>query len=65
MPGKLAAILQADLPSLVGAHTADVEYNKPVWYDRPRDGDGAALPAAAGINGRGIPASITVGSNGI
>ena len=46
-------------------HTADVEYNKPVWYDRPRDGNGAALPAAAGINGRGIPPSITAGSNGI
>ena len=46
-------------------HTADVEYNKPVWYDRPRDENGAALVSAAGINGRGIPESITAGSNGI
>ena len=46
-------------------HTADVEYNKPVWYDRPRDENGAALESAAGINGRGIPQSITAGSNGI
>ena len=46
-------------------HTADVEYNKPVWYDRPRDETGAALVSAAGINGRGIPPSITAGTNGI
>ncbi len=46
-------------------HTADVEYNKPVWYDRPRDENGAALATAAGINGRGIPPSVTAGSNGI
>jgi hypothetical protein len=46
-------------------HTADVEYNKPVWYDRPRDESGSALASAAGINGRGIPQSITAGSNGI
>ncbi len=46
-------------------HTPDVEYNKPVWYDRPRDDSGAALESAAGINGRGIPQSITAGSNGI
>jgi len=46
-------------------HTPDVEYNKPVWYDRPRDENGAALESAAGINGRGIPPSVTAGSNGI
>jgi hypothetical protein len=46
-------------------HTGDVEYNKPVWYDRPRDENGAALAAAAGINGRGLPPSTTAGTNGI
>jgi hypothetical protein len=46
-------------------HTDDVEYNKPVWYDRPRDENGAALATAAGINGRGLPPSTTAGSNGI
>ena len=46
-------------------HTDDVEYNKPVWYDRPRDENGAALASAAGINGRGIPPSVTAGTNGI
>ena len=46
-------------------HTADVQYNTPVWYDRPRDDSGAALESAAGINGKGIPESITAGSNGI
>jgi hypothetical protein len=46
-------------------HTPDVVYNKPVWYDRERDDTGTAVPAAAGVNGRGIPQSITAGSNGI
>jgi len=46
-------------------HTPDVVYNKPVWYDRERDETGNAVPAAAGVNGRGIPPSITAGSNGI
>jgi hypothetical protein len=46
-------------------HTADVEYNKPIWYDRPRDENGSATREAAGINGRGIPDSITAGSRGI
>ncbi len=46
-------------------HADDVQYNKPVWYDRPRDDSGSALPSAAGSNGRGIPASTTGGSNGI
>ena len=46
-------------------HTDDVKYNTPVWADRPRDDQGAALPEAAGINGKGIPPSITAGSNGI
>jgi hypothetical protein len=46
-------------------HTADVKYNTPVWADRPRDDAGAALESAAGINGRGLPASLTAGSNGI
>jgi hypothetical protein len=46
-------------------HTADVKYNTPVWADRPRDENGSALPSAAGVNGRGIPRSITAGSNGI
>lgn len=46
-------------------HTSDVEYSKPVWADRPRDEKGRALPSSAGINGRGIPRSITAGSNGI
>jgi hypothetical protein len=46
-------------------HTPDVVYNKPYWYDRERDDTGAAVLAAAGINGRGIPESVTAGSNGI
>jgi hypothetical protein len=46
-------------------HTPDVEYNKPVWYDRERDETGTAVAEAAGVNGRGIPDSITAGSNGI
>jgi hypothetical protein len=46
-------------------HTDDVEYNTPVWADRPRDEKGRALASAAGLNGRGIPKSITEGSNGI
>jgi len=46
-------------------HTADVIYNKPIWADRPRDDSGTALASAAGVNGRGIPASVTQGSNGI
>jgi hypothetical protein len=46
-------------------HTPDVTYNKPVWADRPRDDSGSALPSAAGANGRGIPLSVTAGSNGI
>lgn len=46
-------------------HTPDVKYNTPVWSDRPRDDSGSALPAAAGANGRGIPPSVTAGSNGI
>jgi hypothetical protein len=46
-------------------HTDDVEYNKPVWADRPRDETGSALASAAGVNGRGIPPSITAGTNGI
>jgi Copper type II ascorbate-dependent monooxygenase, C-terminal domain len=46
-------------------HTPDVVYNKPVWYDRERDDTGTALPKAAGVNGRGIPPSVTSGSNGI
>ena len=46
-------------------HTADVKYNEPVWAPRPRDDQGRALPEAAGVNGRGIPRSITEGSNGI
>jgi hypothetical protein len=46
-------------------HTADVVYNKPIWSDRPRDEAGSALPASAGVNGRGIPLSVTAGSNGI
>jgi len=46
-------------------HTDDVKYNTPVWADRPRDEDGAALASAAGVNGRGIPQSVTAGTNGI
>jgi hypothetical protein len=46
-------------------HTPDVVYNKPVWYDRERDDNGSAVPEAAGVNGRGIPQSITAGTNGI
>ena len=46
-------------------HTADVKYNEPVWADRPRDETGTALAEAAGVNGRGIPPSITAGSNGV
>jgi hypothetical protein len=46
-------------------HTDDVKYNTPVWADRPRDEFGSALAEAAGVNGRGIPRSITEGSNGI
>jgi len=46
-------------------HTADVKYNEPVWADRPRDDSGSALPTAAGVNGRGIPRSVTEGTNGI
>jgi hypothetical protein len=46
-------------------HSPDVVYNKPVWSDRPRDESGSALASAAGANGRGIPGSITAGSNGI
>jgi hypothetical protein len=46
-------------------HTNDVKYNTTVWADRPRDENGSALADAAGINGRGIPKSITEGSNGI
>jgi len=46
-------------------HTPDVVYNKPVWYDRERDDTGTAVAAAAGVNGRGIPQSITAGTNGI
>jgi hypothetical protein len=46
-------------------HTDDVQYNTPVWADRPRDDNGSALPSAAGVNGRGIPRSVTGGTNGI
>ncbi|PWU01492.1 MAG: thiol-disulfide isomerase [Terriglobia bacterium] len=46
-------------------HTDDVKYNEPVWADRERDDNGSAVPSAAGVNGRGIPKSITEGSNGI
>jgi len=46
-------------------HTDDVKYNTPVWADRPRDETGSALPASAGVNGKGIPPSITAGTNGI
>jgi hypothetical protein len=46
-------------------HTPDVKYNEPVWYDRPRDDAGAALPEAAGVNGRGIPESVTSNTGGI
>jgi hypothetical protein len=46
-------------------HTDDVKYNTPVWADRPRDETGSALAEAAGVNGKGIPRSITEGSNGI
>ncbi|HEY7390622.1 MAG TPA: cytochrome c [Bryobacteraceae bacterium] len=46
-------------------HTPDVVYNKPYWYDRERDDTGAAVESAAGVNGRGIPESVTAGSNGI
>jgi hypothetical protein len=46
-------------------HTDDVQYNTPVWADRPRDDNGSALPSAAGVNGRGIPPSVTGGTNGI
>src|SRR5262249_49877951 len=46
-------------------HTPDVQYDTPVWYDRPRDDKGNAPASAAGANGRGIPLSITAGSNGI
>ena len=45
--------------------TPDVQYNVPVWSDRPRDDSGSALASAAGANGRGIPPSTTAGSNGI
>jgi hypothetical protein len=45
-------------------HTADVVYNTPVWADRPRDDSGTALASAAGVNGRGIPPSVTAGTNG-
>jgi hypothetical protein len=46
-------------------HTPVVVYNKAYWYDRERDDTGAAVFSAAGINGRGIPESVTAGSNGI
>jgi hypothetical protein len=46
-------------------HTADVKYNVPYWYDRKRDESGSAVEADAGINGRGIPDSVTDGTNGI
>jgi hypothetical protein len=46
-------------------HTPDVVYNKPVWYDRERDETGTAVASAAGVNGRGIPQSVTASSNGI
>jgi hypothetical protein len=46
-------------------HTPDVVYNKPVWYDRERDDTGTAVASAAGVNGRGIPPSITAGTNGL
>lgn len=47
------------------AHTPDVKYNTPVWYDRPRDEKGNALAAAAGVNGRGIPFNVLGNNNGI
>lgn len=46
-------------------HTPDVQYNVPVWSARERDDTGSAVASAAGANGRGIPPSITAGSNGI
>src|SRR5205085_10991600 len=48
-------------------HTATVVYNKPIWSDKQRDETGSAIPAAAGVNGRGggPAASATAGSNGI
>src|SRR5262249_12964422 len=46
-------------------HTNDVEYNKPVWADKPRDENGNILPEAAGTTGPRIPASVTAGTNGI
>ncbi len=46
-------------------HTPDVKYNLPYWYDRKRDDKGSAVEADAGINGRGIPDSVTDGTNGI
>jgi hypothetical protein len=46
-------------------HTDDVKYNEPVWSARPRDENGRALASAAGVNGRGIPESVTKGTHGI
>jgi len=46
-------------------HTADVVYNKPVWTDKPRDDDGAAIPAESGVNAPNAGAAATAGSNGI
>lgn len=46
-------------------HTPDVKYNVPYWYDRKRDENGSAVKEDAGINGRGIPDSVTDGTNGI
>jgi len=45
-------------------HTADTEYNKPVWADRPRDEKGLTPAEDAGINGKGLPESVLKGATG-
>ena len=44
-------------------HTADVQYNVPIWESKERDESGSAVPAAAGGGRR--TQSVTAGSSGI
>lgn len=46
-------------------HTADTEYNKPYWTDRPRDEKGRTPAEASGRNARDLPDSILKGSEGV
>jgi hypothetical protein len=46
-------------------HSPDVQYNTPVWEERPRDEKGLTPAEAAGANGRNLPKSVLEGTSGV